>query len=83
MNAFWNAVLAILPYSVVGKDDEGAPKVTIPLRPLVLGGDDITFVVRADLALIFVDAFESYFEEESKKFNQHEQDFLVYQWVLA
>ena len=75
MNAFWNAVLAILPYSIVGKDDEGAPKVTIPLRPLVLGGDDITFVVRADLALIFVDAFESYFEEESKKFNQHEQDF--------
>ncbi len=34
----------------------------IPARPLVLGGDDVTIVIRPDLALYFIDAFVKEFE---------------------
>lgn len=44
---------------------------TIPIRPLVMGGDDVTVVVRADLALAFIDAyvaeFERYTAEKSRR----------------
>lgn len=38
-----------------------------PARPIVLGGDDLTMIVRADLALPFTQAFLKAFEQESKK----------------
>ena len=38
----------------------------LPMRPLVLGGDDLTCIVRGDLALEFVQAFLAAFEEETK-----------------
>jgi CRISPR/Cas system-associated protein Cas10 (large subunit of type III CRISPR-Cas system) len=42
----------------------------IPIRPVVLGGDDLTLICRADLAVdytkTFLEAFED-FEEEAKK----------------
>ncbi len=37
-----------------------------PARPIVLGGDDLTMIVRADLALPFTQAFLAAFEVESK-----------------
>ena len=40
---------------------------TVPLRPLVLGGDDVTVITRADVALPFVRAFTSAFELETAK----------------
>lgn len=41
-------------------------KYAVPLRPLVLGGDDITVIVRADLALPFVRAFAAAFESATE-----------------
>ncbi len=37
-----------------------------PARPIVLGGDDLTMIVRADLALPFTQVFLAEFEKESK-----------------
>ncbi|MCU7960117.1 MAG: hypothetical protein KZQ58_08985 [gamma proteobacterium symbiont of Bathyaustriella thionipta] len=39
----------------------------LPARPLLLGGDDITILVRADLALAYIQVFSRAFEEESGK----------------
>lgn len=39
---------------------------TLPARPLILGGDDLLVVVRADLALSYVRSFARAFEQESK-----------------
>ncbi|NKI33910.1 hypothetical protein HFP89_01865 [Wenzhouxiangella sp. XN79A] len=38
----------------------------LPARPVVVGGDDLTFLVRADLALPFLQAFVSAFESASR-----------------
>ncbi|MBD1389281.1 hypothetical protein IC617_07580 [Neiella sp. HB171785] len=43
-------------------------KRVLPARPLVLGGDDLTLIIRADLALEFSYSFIQAFEQESKKF---------------
>lgn len=40
----------------------------VPARPVVLGGDDLTLLVRADLALPFTEAFTKAFEQESRIF---------------
>lgn len=37
----------------------------IPIRPLVIGGDDVTLVMRADLAFEFTSTFLEAFEEET------------------
>lgn len=37
-----------------------------PLRPIVLGGDDMTIICRADIALPFTEAFLQHFEQETK-----------------
>lgn len=42
-------------------------KKIVPARPLVLGGDDVTVVIRADLALYFIDAFVKEFERYSNQ----------------
>lgn len=39
----------------------------LPARPLVLGGDDLTILLRADLALPYARVFLTAFEEHSKK----------------
>lgn len=39
----------------------------IPFRPILLGGDDLTIIIRADLAFDFTRKFMVYFEEESEK----------------
>ena len=41
-------------------------KEVIPVRPIVLGGDDLTIVCRADLALAYTKAFIEEFEKETK-----------------
>lgn len=38
----------------------------IPIRPIVLGGDDLTVICRADLALDYVKTFISRFEENTR-----------------
>ena len=44
-----------------------AVKGVMPARPLVLGGDDLSMVIRADLALPFTEAFLKAFEQTSLK----------------
>ena len=39
-----------------------------PLRPVVLGGDDMTVIVRADLAYKFTKTYLESFEEQTQKF---------------
>lgn len=49
----------------------------MPARPLILGGDDLTIIVRADLALTFsrdfLEAFEHQTRLEFEAFNRHWQ----------
>lgn len=40
---------------------------TFPIRPIVLGGDDLTVICRGDLALDYVTAFLKAFEEKTKE----------------
>lgn len=44
----------------------GGNTITMPLRPLVMGGDDITIIARADIALPFIDMFTRKFHEVGK-----------------
>lgn len=54
-NAFYDTVLKNL------KQDE-----VVPARPIVLSGDDLTVICRADLAIPFTESFLKYFEEFTK-----------------
>lgn len=60
------AMHAILP--APGKPAPGnrAPDNRAPARPILLGGDDLSIIVRADLAFDFVRIFVAEFEERSK-----------------
>jgi len=40
---------------------------TYPMRPIVLGGDDLTIIIRGDLAINFAAAFLKYFEINTKE----------------
>ena len=42
-------------------------KIMIPIRPIVLSGDDITLICRADLALPYIKHFLKEFEKETKE----------------
>lgn len=41
-------------------------KDSIPIRPIVLSGDDHTVICRADIAIPYTEAFLKYFEEETE-----------------
>ncbi len=41
-------------------------KYRYPVRPIVLGGDDLTIIIRADLAIAFTETFLKEFEQTSK-----------------
>jgi len=62
--AFKAAVKDVVSYEMKRK---AVTHYTMPLRPLVMGGDDITLVIRADLALLFLTRFASEFEKQSQK----------------
>ena len=40
-----------------------------PFRPIVIGGDDLTVICRADLALDFIGSYLKAFQENGKEFN--------------
>ena len=52
----------------------------IPIRPVVLSGDDMTVIIRGDLALDYANAFITAFEDTTKK---HLGDILKEQQVFA
>ena len=55
-------------------------KKVIPIRPVVLSGDDMTVIIRGDLAIDYANAFISAFEEQTKA---HLGDILREQHVFA
>ncbi len=52
---------------VILKDDYITRNSKIPIRPIVIGGDDLTVICRADLALEFTRKFLVCFQEQTKK----------------
>ncbi|MBP3767258.1 MAG: hypothetical protein J6I31_03110 [Prevotella sp.] len=60
--------------------DKFTEKKIIPIRPVVLSGDDMTVIIRGDLALDYANAFITAFEETTKK---HLGDILKEQHVFA
>ena len=46
---------------------ESAGTTMLPARPIVVGGDDVTVLVRADLALTFARRFQSAFEQTTQQ----------------
>ncbi|MDE5832486.1 MAG: hypothetical protein K2H64_05810 [Desulfovibrio sp.] len=63
IDSFKAAAAVILDWII---ESEANPSPMMPLRPLVLGGDDITVIIRADLALPFIYLFTKNFEKLSK-----------------
>lgn len=54
-------------YLEVMKSNSTNPNNKLPFRPIVIGGDDLTVICRADLAIEFTRVFLQFFEEESEK----------------
>ncbi len=52
-------------FNAVAKRFEGEK--TIPIRPVVLSGDDMTVILRGDLAIDYANSFISAFEEKTKE----------------
>ncbi len=51
------------------------PNKTIPFRPVVLGGDDLTAIIRADIAMNFTKVFLTEFENATKaRFKNFKED---------
>jgi len=54
------AYLEVMKTNPINSNDK------LPFRPIVIGGDDLTIICRADLALDFTQHFLKHFENESK-----------------
>lgn len=52
---------------IVKGEDYNPTTDIIPFRPVVLGGDDMTVICRADLAMKYVTAYIKHFEENTKE----------------
>lgn len=66
--AFRGAVKEVVDFELARKKE--MTRCTMPLRPLVMGGDDITLVIRADLALLFLTRFATEFERKSQEYGE-------------
>ncbi|MBL3553151.1 Cas10/Cmr2 second palm domain-containing protein [Rhodovulum sulfidophilum] len=58
------AMIAVLKASV---PPPGGGKPVVPARPILLGGDDLTVLLRADLALDFARGFSAAFERKTEE----------------
>lgn len=47
--------------------DRNSPRVYLPIRPLILGGDDVTFVCMGRMALEYAKRFITYMEEDQEE----------------
>lgn len=59
-------VAARRAFEQLAEDQKVNARGIIPMRPVVLGGDDLTLICRGDLALDFVRAYLQCFEEETE-----------------
>jgi hypothetical protein len=53
-------------WKVFSSQDAFTSEGSYPIRPIICGGDDLTFIIRADLALEFTEIFLKEFEEKTK-----------------
>lgn len=60
--------------------DRFKEKEIIPIRPVVLSGDDMTVIIRGDLAIDYANAFIKSFEDKTK---EHLKDILKEQHIFA
>ena len=68
--AFSQAMRAIIHKDLEKKlEDEEviSPRYIVPARPLVLAGDDLTIIIRADLAFNFADTYAKSFQDYTKE----------------
>lgn len=65
INAARASVKEIILPEVKGEGDDSEHTVKLPFRPVLLGGDDLTVIIRADLALDFTRSFLNHFENET------------------
>ncbi len=56
----------LLPHATPGRIGGAAVRV-LPARPIILGGDDLSIIVRADLALEFIQVFAHAFENATRQ----------------
>ncbi len=54
-------------YNAFGYIESYSSRKPIPMRPILLGGDDLTIIIKADKALEFTRCFMQAFEEETVK----------------
>jgi len=68
-NSFFELVKHILEKHIINcrPMDVNFGKNLIPIRPIIIGGDDITFVSDARLGIYFAQKFIEYFENDTKK----------------
>ncbi|UAM97270.1 hypothetical protein K8354_13200 [Polaribacter litorisediminis] len=64
-NAVQQAFRDVISSDVISKEHK--PDYRYPIRPVVLGGDDLTVIIRADLALEFTKVFLRAFEITSRE----------------
>lgn len=63
-----NAVKTAFEHVILAIHDS---KFKYPIRPIILGGDDLTVIMRADLAFDFAQTFLKHFEEQSEHLFKH------------
>lgn len=73
---------------VIAENDFYEACVTLPMRPIVLGGDDVTLFCRADLALDYATTFCCAFKQESERalvdvFKQYLSDSGLFPYITA
>ncbi|PSW62160.1 hypothetical protein C0W54_07460 [Photobacterium kishitanii] len=73
---------------VIAENDFYEACVTLPMRPIVLGGDDVTLFCRADLALDYATTFCRAFKQESERalvdvFEQYLSDSGLFPYITA
>lgn len=61
-----HALQQVLPYFDLERRDNQKSKPFLPFRPVILGGDDLSCIIRADLAIPFINAYLSEFSNKSK-----------------
>jgi len=64
IEAYQCAIKAIIP--LVDENYSKNKPIELPMRPIILGGDDLTVIIRADLALKFTEVFLNEFEKNTE-----------------
>jgi hypothetical protein len=65
--AIQKAFNEVIIKDVENNKKDGVATFKYPIRPILIGGDDVTIIIRGDLALEFTTKYLQYFEEFSQK----------------